>query len=42
MSQNSAKQNIEQVISWMKINKVMKEDKQKPSRFRNKKSFKKR
>lgn len=41
MSINSRKNNLMQVISWMKINKFMKEVKQKPNRNKGGKTFKK-
>jgi hypothetical protein len=36
MSINSRKSNLTQVISWMKVNKFMKEEKQRPKRTKGK------
>ncbi len=38
---NSMKQNINQVVAWMKVNNFMKEVKQRPNKNRGGKTFRK-
>ncbi len=38
---NSMKQNINQVVAWMKVNNFMKEVKQRPNKNRGGKNFRK-